>query len=185
MHKVVKPTPGDLLVAPPELHDPHFRRSVVLICDHTEEGSFGLILNRPLKARVRDLPLDLPSKAVLSLGGPVQTNTLHFLHLHDSLVNKSVQVTGRLHWGGDFESIRSLVKAAVASPKDLRFFLGYAGWTSGQLEDEIRRGGWFVVSDTHQLAFSDQPADLWRTVLARMGGEYALLINYPDDPRVN
>ncbi len=185
MHRTAMPVPGDLLVAPPELRDPNFRRSVVLICEHAAEGSFGLILNQPLDVQVRDLSLDLPGEAILSLGGPVQTDTLHFLHLHGDFVGESIHVTGPLHWGGDIGMVRRLLELDIAGPDDLRFFLGYAGWSAGQLEDEIRRGGWFVVNGQHELTFSEKPANLWRTVLALMGGEYALLVNYPDDPRVN
>ena len=185
MEKTVTPAPGDLLVAPPEMRDPNFRRSVVLVCEHADDGSFGLILNRPLEVQLRDLPLNLGSRDVLSLGGPVQTDTLHYLHLHGDLVSKSILVKDGLYWGGDFELIRSLMEVEAAGPEDLRFFLGYAGWVAGQLEEEIRRGGWYVVRDQHALTFTERPADLWRTVLVRMGGEYALLVNYPDDLRVN
>ena len=185
MHRTATLVPGDLLIAPPEVRDTNFRRTVVLICEHTTEGSFGLILNRTLKARVCDLSLDLGSTAPLSLGGPVQTNTLHFLHSHGGLVQDTIQVTGRVHWGGELSAVRLLLEVEAATPRDLRFFLGYAGWSAGQLEDEIQSGGWFVLRGHDQLVFADEPDGLWRTALARMGGEYALLVNYPDDPRSN
>ena len=185
MDDTAMPAAGDLLVAAPELSDGNFRRSVVLICAHSEEGSFGLILNRPLPIQVRALPLDIEADATLSLGGPVQPDTLHYLHLHGGLIDDAIHVSGELYWGGDFDMARSLLEVKQATSLDLRFFVGYSGWGPGQLDEEMRQGGWFVATGLHDLTFSPQPADLWRTVLARMGGPYALLVNYPDDVRLN
>jgi len=186
--KEATPVPGDLLIAAPELRDPNFRRSVVFICSHSdEEGTFGLILNRPLSAKVCDLPLSEPlsSDAFLSIGGPVQTNTLHYLHCHDHLVERSISVIRRLCWGGEIEDVRLLLERNDATPEKLRFFLGYSGWAPGQLSEEISQGGWILSESYDDLIFSHEPKGLWRTVLSRMGGEYALLVNYPDDLRLN
>ena len=177
--------PGVLLVAHPMLGDPNFRRSVVLICEHSPEGSFGLILNRPLDLELGDVVDGLAGDDLLSLGGPVQQDTLHFLHRHDDVLEGAIPVMEGVHWGGDFEMVKTLVWAEQASPRDLRFFLGYAGWSAGQLEEEVDEGGWFLTPATDDLVFADAPQQLWRTVLRRMGGEYALLANFPDDPRMN
>ncbi len=184
-HRTATPAPGDLLIAPPEARDPNFRRTVVLVCDHTDEGTFGLVLNRPLEAAVRDLPLGLGSDDQLWGGGPVQENTLHWLHMHGGLIPEAMPVSGRVHWGGDFSAVRLLLKQGEATPGDLRLYLGYAGWSGGQLEDEIRDGVWFITRGEEELIFAAEPGNLWRTVLIRMGGDYALLVNYPDNPRFN
>ena len=181
-----KPAPGQLLVAPPELEDPNFRRTVVFLCEHDGEGSFGLILNRTLSLKLDDVLDDVQvSAAPLSLGGPVQPNTLHFLHRFGSDVPDTVQVLDDVGWGGNFEAIRARVQTGETSPDHVRFFLGYAGWAGGQLEYEIEQGGWIQARATTSAIFSDEPTRLWRAVLRQMGGDYAVLANYPDDPRMN
>ncbi len=134
---------------------------------------------------MRDLPLEFLSNAVLSYGGPVLPTTLHFLHSHESLTPESIPVVGQLRRGGDFDLIRELVELEMVGPEDVRFFLGYSGWAPEQLQDEIQQGGWLVVRGLHKLALAPDPAGLWRTVLTLMGGDYALLVNYPDDIRLN
>jgi putative transcriptional regulator len=167
------------------LGDPNFRRAVVLICEHGDEGSFGLILNRPLDLELSEVVEGLVGENLLSVGGPVQQDTLHFLHRHSDVLEGAIPVLEGVHWGGDFEMVKTLVWAEQASPRNLRFFLGYAGWSPGQLEDEVEEGGWFLTRATDDLIFPDAPQQLWRTVLRRMGGEYALLANFPEDPRMN
>ncbi len=181
----IVPAPGVLLIAPPMMLDPNFRRSVVLLCEHGPDGSFGLILNRPLALKLSDVLDDLGGDDQVSLGGPVQQDTLHFLHRHGDLVTDSIAVFDGVHWGGDFEAVKTLVQTHDATPQDLRFFLGYAGWSPGQLDEEIALGGWFLARADEVLIFADPPGALWRTVLRRMGGQYALLANFPDDPRLN
>lgn len=181
-----KPAPGQLLVAPPELEDPNFRRTVVLLCEHDADGSFGLILNRALSLNLDDVLDGFQTNSTpLSLGGPVQPNTLHFLHRFGSDVPDTVQVLDEVGWGGNFEAIRARVQAGETSPARIRFFLGYAGWAGGQLEREIEQGGWIQARATPSAIFADEPARLWRAVLRQMGGDYAILANYPDDPRMN
>lgn len=178
--------PGILLIAPPLSEDPNFRRTVVLLCEHGAEGSFGLILNRALSLQLGEVLEELGAYAgTLSLGGPVQPNTLHFLHRHADRIPDAISVTDGVYWGGSFETIRTLIESGQATARDLRFFLGYAGWSAGQLEAEVDVGGWILNPAQADLVFADHADGLWRTVLRRMGGEYALLANFPDDPRMN
>lgn len=178
--------PGTLLVAPPSLLEPNFRRSVVLLCDHNAEGSFGLVINRPLDAALSDVIDGFDEyDGILSLGGPVQTDTLHYLHRHPLEISDAIPVLDGVLWGGRFESIRDLIHSADSSPRTLRFFLGYAGWGSGQLEAEVDQGGWVITEARSNDVFSEAPDALWRNVLRRMGGEYAILSNFPEDPRMN
>ena len=177
--------PGVLLIAPPMMADPNFRRAVVLLCEHGPDGSFGLILNRPLTLQLGEVLDEFYSDAPLSLGGPVQQDTLHFLHRHGDLIGDAVPVLDGVHWGGDFEAVKTLVQTEVATPNDLRFFIGYAGWSPGQLGEEVEQDGWFLAHADDVLVFDDEPETLWRTVMRRMGGEYALLSTFPDDPRMN
>lgn len=176
---------GLLLIAPPALTDPNFHRAVVLLCEHTEEGSFGLVLNRLLDARPADLVEGMDAyTGRLGLGGPVQTDTLHYLHRHGETVTDAQPIIDGVLWGGDFEMIRAMIDAYQTSTGDLRFFLGYAGWSPGQLLDEVEQGGWIVTQAEPDDIFDESDA-LWRQILRRMGGEYAILANFPDDPRMN
>lgn len=181
----MQPAPGVLLIAPPMMGDPNFWRTVVLLCEHSDEGSFGLILNRPLDLDLGDVLNGFAGDEMVSLGGPVQQDTLHFLHRHGDRVSDAVGLAEGIFWGGDFETIKALIQDNGVSPRDFRFFIGYAGWSAGQLVEEIEAGGWFLTAAASDLVFMEQPAGLWRDVLKRMGGEYALLANFPDDPRMN
>lgn len=178
---------GMLLLAPPALEEPTFRRSVVLLCEHNAAGSFGLVLNRPLDIEGGEVMDELMGYAEpLGLGGPVQPNTLHYLHrFNEADVPGAIGVTDGVFWGGRFEAVQALVERGLATARELRFFLGYAGWSPGQLQAELEAGGWISAWADAQAVFPDDPATLWRTSLRRMGGEYALLANFPDDPRMN
>ncbi len=182
----IKPEPGVLLIAPPMLSDPNFRRTVVLLCEHNPEGSFGLILNRPLSLHLGEVLDGVDAYAEpLFFGGPVQPNTLHFLHRYGDLVPEAVGVVDGVAWGGDFEVMKTLIEAEGPTARDLRFFLGYAGWSPGQLDEEIRQGGWFLSEAGGEDVFAESPDRLWRSVLRKKGGDYAILANFPDDPRLN
>lgn len=182
----VQPAPGVLLVAPPMMQDPNFRRAVVLLCEHGPDGSFGLVLNRPLSLHLSDV-LEEPGayEAPLQMGGPVQPNTLHFLHRFGALVPDAVSLGDGLFWGGDFEHVQALADADDVTPHQLRFYLGYAGWSPGQLDDEIEDDGWILTPAVPPLIFDVAPDDLWRVTMRHMGGEFALLAHFPDDPRMN
>jgi putative transcriptional regulator len=177
---------GDLLIAPPMLTDPNFRRSVILLCEHGDSGSFGLILNRCVSVEMVEVVEDLASyREPIHIGGPVQTDTLHFLHRMPDLISDSRSILDDVHWGGDADMMLEAVASKGPDRNNLKFFLGYAGWTEGQLSAEVDAGGWIVVHGTPELVFYDDPRHLWQTVMRRLGGEYALFSNYPDDPRLN
>ena len=178
--------PGALLVSAPMMEDPNFRRSVVLLCDHEPDtGSFGLILNQEIDAHLSDVMegvfvYDPP----LHLGGPVQRDTLHFVHRRSD-ISDGIALPGGITWGGDFDTVRTLAKEGTPSADDLRFFVGYAGWSPGQLAAELDEEAWIVAPGAGALLFSAPSDNLWRTVLRKMGGEYALLSTFPEDPRMN
>lgn len=183
----VELTPGTLLISAPMMQDPNFRRSVVLLCERNdEEGAFGLILNRELDVQLGDVLDDYVAyNPPLYLGGPVQRETLHYLHTRPDDIPGGIPLPGDVTWGGNFEVVQQLVKGGDASSENLRFFLGYAGWGPGQLAAELDEEAWIPAPNAADVIFDTEPDRMWRAVLRRMGGEYAVLANFPDDPRMN
>ncbi len=180
------PKKGMLLIASPDLLDPNFKRSVVLICEHGQEGSFGLILNKPLNIKISDAVEDLADWDLpLNVGGPVQNNTIHVLHRRGDLISDSVEVYDGVYWGGNYEEIQSLVNTNQLNTDDFKFFLGYSGWGVGQLEDEMKEDSWYQASAHKEMVFSNVPEKMWSQVLRRKGGDYAIIANTPEDVRLN
>ncbi len=181
------PAKGDLLISEPFLPDPNFERSVILICEHNEEGSLGFVLNKPSGHNLKEvLDQSRSFDKELYQGGPVQLDTLHFIHRASEIVQKGIKVRDDLYWGGDFEQLLSLMNTHQLPPEDIKFFLGYSGWSPGQLEEELKEDSWFVYKDTSSFdVFDASVGDLWRKVLKNMGGKYRMFSNYPTDPRLN
>ncbi len=180
------PHKGMVLIASPDLLDPNFKRSVVLLCEHNSEGSFGLILNKPLNIKISDAVEDLADWDLpLNIGGPVQNNTIHVLHRRGDLISDSLEIDDGVFWGGNYEEIQSLVNTGQINAEEFRFFLGYSGWGVGQLEDEMQEDSWYQSSITNDLAFNTLPEKMWSNVLRRKGGDYAIIANTPEDVRLN
>ncbi len=182
----LSPERGRLLIASPHLDDPYFQRTVILICDHNPEGSFGFVLNRYIEIDLPDLVNSLPTgSGRLSLGGPVENNSLYYLHLLPDLINDSQHVTGSLYLGGDFETITEGLKVGSITDAQVRFFVGYSGWSEGQLEEEISKRSWYVC-EAEGLPLMDSHIDnLWQIALRSMGGQFANLAHFPADPKLN
>jgi putative transcriptional regulator len=178
---------GSLLVASPTLDDPNFTRSVILMLDHDGDGALGVILNRPSEISACDaLPgwAQVASEpAVVHMGGPVTPQVVVCLGRARSGVTPTgwTSLAGRI---GAVDLDRSPDDLA-GSLDGLRFFAGYAGWGAGQLETELRLGGWIVVPAEPDDAFTSSPETLWSRVLRRQGGELAMLHTMPIDPTQN
>ncbi|MFC3881232.1 YqgE/AlgH family protein [Algoriphagus namhaensis] len=189
MEKKFTPTPtaGDLLISEPFLQDQNFVRSVVLLCDHNAEGSFGFVINKPSILRLNEIvdDLDFLDKEVF-VGGPVEQNTLHFVYVGEKELEGSIQIGEHLWWGGDFEQLVSKLKLGSMNIDVVRFFIGYSGWGAGQLSDEMSEDTWILCQENiDESSFSFTPEELWKSLLKNMGGEFKLLANYPLDPRLN
>jgi putative transcriptional regulator len=180
------PARGRLLVSGPFLSDPHFRRTVVLLCEHDGNGSFGFVLNRMLETRVGDLVPDMPRiDDRVCLGGPVNGDNLYFIHTLGVHLKGGTQVVDDVHAGGDHDQLRDLLSADPRLARHVRFFIGYAGWEAGQLEREIAERSWFVTAGNKQVIMSVSGDRLWRDTLRGMGKAFAPLANFPDDPGLN
>lgn len=176
---------GQLLLASPSLLDPNFARTVVLVGVHSEEGAMGVVLNRPSTVTIGEaapaLGYAVGDSEPVFVGGPVQPRSIVFLgeFLDPSIAG--LLVLGRIGFPAPEASIEELLEATARR----RVFAGYAGWGSGQLEQEVAGGDWIAEAALPQDVFSDVPDVLWASVLTRMGGSYALIARMPLDPSVN
>jgi len=182
----LKPTKGKILISEPFLVDYYFKRSVVLLAEHNSDGSFGLILNKPVEMNMSDILEDFPDfPAPLYLGGPVKTENLYFIHTLGEKIDESMEITDGLFWGGDIEHIKELIATGQLSPNEIKFFMGYSGWVPKQLEGELERNSWLVSNIKAKQAMKPEAEDMWNNVIKSMGSEYEYWINFPADPALN
>jgi putative transcriptional regulator len=183
---LLAPAPGRLLVSGPFLTDPYFRRTVVLLCAHDREGSFGFVLNRYIDMDVADLMENMPPiQSRVSIGGPVQSGNLYYLHTLGARVEGSVKVVDGVHMGGDFEQLRSMLATDPKLSRHVRFFVGYSGWGQDQLSKELNERAWLISPANKRRIMDTRPDDLWGDTLRAMGAPFAPLANFPDDPSLN
>ena len=182
----IKPKKGDLLISEPFLPDPNFERTVVLLCEHNDEGSFGFVLNKPSLLKYSDVIESTDFNETLFVGGPVQQDTLHFLHRIGDQIEGSIEINDGIYWGGNYEQVQVLIDTSQIDKKDFKFFVGYSGWGAGQLEMEINEKTWIILDQAKPAHIFEITADrLWKVVLNEMGGKYRMISNYPVDPRLN
>ncbi len=182
----IKPAKGDLLISEPFLPDPNFERTVVLLCEHNEDGSFGFILNKPSLLKYSDVMEDSSYDEILYVGGPVEQDTMHVLHAMGDLLEGSIQLGNDVYWGGNFEQLQIMINNNQIDPAAFKFFLGYSGWSAGQLEMELQEKTWIISNQARKdQVFDTKPDKLWKNVLNEMGGKYKMISNYPIDPRLN
>lgn len=180
------PEKGKLLISEPFLLDPNFKRTIILLSEHTEQGSIGFILNKPTDLKLNMVVDDFPEfDSTVHFGGPVQINTLQFIHRAGDILEGSIEISDGLYWGGSFEILKLLVETNQVEPKDFRFFIGYSGWGEDQLNNEMKTNSWLVSSATIDNIFSDEPEKLWTDVLKSMGKKFAILASFPENPSVN
>lgn len=184
---MIAPASGTLLIAEPFLKDPAFMRSVVLLCRHSEEeGSFGFALHKKFEGTLDQIISGMTGyKLTVYSGGPVGTDTLHYLHNYPEYFPDCQKVADDIYWGGDFELMKTLIKANTIDPAGIRFFLGYSGWSEGQLNDEMEAKSWLTTTATADLIFDTASDEIWNASLIRLGGKYSMLIHYPTDPQLN
>lgn len=185
--KAEYPKKGDLIISEPFLPDPNFERSVILMCEHDDNGSFGFVLNQLSSLKFEEVisePGNFTSN--LFVGGPVQQDTIHMIHRCPDLIENSQAVSEGIWWGGDFEKTLFLLNTDQISRADIKFFMGYSGWSEGQLNEEIEAKSWIVYREpSSEQVFDLDPNVLWRKVLNDKGGKFRIFSNYPTDPRLN
>jgi len=181
------PATGDLLLAQPMLPDDHFNRTVVLLCDYSESsGSVGFVLNRKMDLEVHNVVNNFPLTQIpVYYGGPVQTDNLFFVHTLGSLIPNSVAITDKYYWNGDFDKLTELIETGQVDAQHVRFFLGYSGWGSGQLEAEITENSWLIVDSKAVAIFEASTETLWKNLMLQMKDDYRIWANAPHDPILN
>ncbi|MDX2197272.1 MAG: YqgE/AlgH family protein [Cytophagales bacterium] len=184
-NKTVSIQKGSLLLAEPFLPDHNFFRSVVLITEHSQNGTVGFVLNHESDFLLSDLIDDVyNADYAVYIGGPVEQNTLHFIHkFHD--VNNAIHISDGLYWGGDFDNIKLKLNIGKVQKNQIRFFLGYSGWGVGQLHMEIKSKSWFAGQLSDFDIFNNENKNMWRMVLKSWGEDYKTYANYPIDPTLN
>lgn len=183
---MISPGPGILLIAEPFLKDPHFMRTVVFLCSHHDEGSVGFVLNKQCEQTLDELLEGFEGFPIpVYYGGPVQLDTIHFLHQYPDLVPGGQEIMEGVYWGGDFEALCNLIREGSIDFNKVRFYLGYSGWSEGQLDNEMQERTWLTVTATRKLLFHNNPDDVWKESLLLLGGDYAMMANFPIDPQLN
>ncbi|MFN4083208.1 MAG: YqgE/AlgH family protein [Bacteroidia bacterium] len=181
-HKQFKPYKGCILLSEPFLLDPNFRKTAVLLTEHNDEGSVGFVINRPLNLFTDDLlPDTLLYNFPVFYGGPVEKNTLHFIHKNNKEFTEARQITDDIFWGGTLQEVNDIISANPDKCNDFKFFMGYSGWSSGQLMDEIDMKSWWVVKALADDVFSDDLEDMWKNLVKKLGSNYAYMANAPED----
>ena len=180
------PEQGRLPISEPFMKDPNFKRSVILLASHSEEGSVGFVLNRSMDLKLEQVieQFDETNFPIYD-GGPVQRNGLFYIHTLGDAIPDSVNIMGDLYWGGNFETVKALLQGKNIKQNEMRLFIGYSGWSAGQLEEEIKRNSWLVAPASIDIVMNNDWNQLWKDVLKSMGKEYEILANFPENPLWN
>ncbi|MFZ4671623.1 MAG: YqgE/AlgH family protein [Flavobacterium sp.] len=178
---------GQLLIAEPSIiGDLTFNRAVILLADHNKEGSVGFILNKPLKFKLKDLLPEINSEFKIYNGGPVEQDNLYFIHNIPDLIKNSIEISNGIFWGGDFELTKELINNGLIKKKNIRFFLGYTGWDSNQLETEIKANAWILTKNSYENKILNKTSSqFWKERIMDIGGEYLIWSNAPENPILN
>ena len=182
-----KPQKGSVLISDPFLNDPYFGRSVVVLCEHNEEGTFGFVLNNFAEIDLHKIDANFPDiNAKIGFGGPVSKDSLFFIHSLGSRISNSLQIQKDLFYGGDFDQICAVLEKTPEAREKIRFFIGYSGWDLEQLDAELKENSWITVSNVdHKLILDTNHDDLWKTALEMQQGKFKMISKFPNNPNDN
>ena len=172
---------GNILLSQPFMEDPNFKRSVIGIAEHSEEGTVGFILNKPIRIKLEELLVNIETDIDYKIyfGGPVGSDTIHYIHNVGDLLEESIQIKPGLFWGGNFDKLIVLIEKGLILRHNIRFYIGYSGWSKGQLITELQTGSW-IVSEWHNNYTFKTPANkLWSEALNHKGDRYGVIGQIP------
>ncbi len=179
---------GMFLIATPALRDPNFRQTVVLLCEHGEDGALGVVVNRPTEINITEV---LPQVPILEgqphrvfAGGPVQRNSLLILYRVAEEPSETHHVVNGVYLGGNVQTLERILEKP-SSDESFRAFMGYSGWAPGQLENELEAGSWLTIPADPTLVFEKDPAHIWAEVLQTLDISYKMYADMPADPTLN
>ncbi|NOY49953.1 MAG: YqgE/AlgH family protein [Chlorobi bacterium] len=182
----LEPRRGRLLISEPFMGDYYFGRSVVLLAEHNEEGSFGVVLNKiihePINAVLKGLP---PFDSKIYVGGPVDTSSTFYIHTLGDKIEGSMTIGNGLYWGGDIEVVKELIILNQLNTSNIRFFIGYSGWGANQLKEELKRNSWIVNPNVDKSILQMPIEQMWKNLLNSMGRIYSFWSKFPLDPTMN
>jgi putative transcriptional regulator len=178
---------GILLISEPFMHDHNFKKSVVLLADYTvDEGSVGFVLNRPTNLKIHELISSFPEfDSNVYYGGPVGIDTIHYVHRKGDLIEGSRRICEGLYWGGDFNQIKFLVSTEVLTHSDIRFYIGYSGWSFGQLEEEMETKSWLIGDVDLNYIFANKIPNMWKHVMHVKGSNFRVIADTTDYQSLN
>lgn len=184
---LIKPATGKVLVAEPFMLDPHFKRTVVLLADHrSDEGTVGFILNKKMPVTLQEVTADFGDfEANVFYGGPVDINSMYFIHNVGELLDDSIKICRGVFWSGNYEKLRVLIDCKLVKPSNIRFYIGYSGWTEGQLEEELKDPSWIVADMDSNYIFKTDPDLLWKNILDTKGYHYSAISQIEGDELMN
>lgn len=183
----ITPQQGSLLLSEPFMLDPNFQRSVVLLCEHNEEGTVGLVLNQPSALLLKDVMLDMPdAEYQLFVGGPVGQDSVQFVHKCYDRLNSGIAIGEDLYWGGNFEALKLLIKDRAIGVDEIKFFIGYSGWSKDQLTKELKENTWMIGNSYNpDIVFVNDEENLWKEAVISLGPRYAHVAGFPQNPMWN
>lgn len=178
---------GKALIAEPFMMDAHFKRTVVLLADHhQDEGTVGFILNKKTDLKLGDITNDFGDfDASVYYGGPVDNNSMYFIHNVGDLLDDSIKISPGVFWSGNYEKLRVLMDCKLISSENIRFYIGYSGWSCGQLEEELKDPSWIVSDLDANFIFKMDSAILWKAILETKGYHYSALSQIEGDELMN
>jgi putative transcriptional regulator len=182
----IQPKKGQLLLSEPFLNDPYFKRTVIFLCEHNDEGSFGFVLNNYIDVELDQIMENMPKfDGRISIGGPVKNSNLYYIHTLGAEIEESVEVIPGIFMGGNFDALKDMLMQGKIGSSQIRFFVGYSGWSPRQLETEMSHKSWFVANVGKDLVMDTEDKDLWRTIMKRLGVQGKFIANLPEDPSLN
>lgn len=185
-HNDIAPAKGKVLVSVPFVRDVNFQKAVILLTEHNKEGSFGFILNKEFGYRLSEVITDVEDCDIMvGYGGPVQSDTMHFIHTLGDIIPDSERIVGNLFWGGDLATVKTLINQKQINKDNIRFFIGYTGWSPHQLNGEIIADSWLVSQLSGKDIMEYRNEYLWKLTLFKMGAKYSYWTSFPDNPSLN
>ena len=180
---------GRVLISNPFHDDNYFHKAIILLCEKNQNGAFGLVLNNYIKPKLSDFVKEFYNvnceKHKISIGGPVDNESIYYVHSRPDLIQNGVEISKNLFLGGEFESIIELIQKDEIATSEIKFFLGYSGWSEGQLESEMKKNSWFTANLSTKTIFTYSKKDIWKKTLEKMSEKHKIISNFPVKPEWN